>query len=76
MKKKKNKSQIQRPKQPTKTTPGIMGFRPDREIAMLLQRAPNKSETITTALREYFAQTRPVTCPQCNGRGKIMKKRK
>ncbi len=69
---KKKKSKIT---QPSKTPNGnLQAFRVDRELALLLKKVPNKSETMVKALREYFSKNHLVTCSHCAGKGKVMKR--
>jgi len=65
------KSKVTKPKGGARET--LQAFRADKELSKLLGSVPNKSETIVTALREHFAKTHYVTCPTCQGRGKIRK---
>lgn len=47
----------------------------DFDIFKLLKLEPNKSETINTALREYYAKFHEVTCPTCKGKGTVKSKK-
>lgn len=66
-------SKVKNPKNPTST---IHAFRSDQEITQLLNRLPNKTDFILTALKNAFAEKQYVKCPQCKGLGKIYKPRK
>lgn len=50
----------------------LQGFRADHELTQLLSRLPNKTVFIIRALRNEFSHTRTVTCPHCDGHGKIL----
>lgn len=74
----KNKSKIVNPEKNTKykirSEMRVLAFRADPEINALLHALPNMSAFIVQALREKFAEKHFVTCPLCNGRGRITTK--
>ena len=49
----------------------LHAFRSDRELTALLEDLDNKTNFITTALKEAFAKKVIVTCPTCKGDGVI-----
>jgi hypothetical protein len=49
----------------------LYAFRADNELTALLDQVPNKSEFITAALLQAFADSQLVTCWTCKGAGKL-----
>lgn len=70
----KKRSRITRPNDGG-TKGKLIGFRCDKELLKLMANVPNRSETMTEALREYFKKNHIVTCSACNGRGVVTEKK-